>query len=286
MHPSGHIHGTSSRLLEGKTIVLGVTGSIAAVRSVELARDLLRHGARVVPVMTREAQRIIHPNALEFATGMKPITELTGAVEHVQMMGSGEGHAHLLLVAPCTANTLSKMALGIDDSPVTTFFSTGALKIPVLVAPAMHETMNEHPFLRENAEKLRKAGVHFVEPLKEEGKAKLAENDTIIEHALRLLGTQALRGKRVLVINGATWEPIDDMRVVGNRSSGRMGMALAREAWRAGADVEMWYAHGEATPLALVPTRRFGTVDELVRMVPDAKHFDVVLVPAALSDYA
>lgn len=266
--------------------MLGVTGSIAAVRTVELARELLRHGARVVPVMTREAQRIIHPNALEFATGTKPILELTGAVEHVALMGAGPGHAHLLLIAPCTANTMSKLALGIDDSPVTTFFSTGALKVPTLVAPAMHETMSEHPFLRENQEKLRKAGVHFVDPVMEEGKAKLAEPATIVEHAIRALGSNPLRGKRVLVINGATREPIDDMRVISNKSSGRMGMAIAREAWRAGAEVEMWYAHGEVAPLDLVPTRRFETVEELVRLAPEAKRFDAVLVPAALGDYA
>lgn len=286
MHPAERLRGTSSNLLDGKTIVLGVTGSIAAVRSVEVARELLRHGARIVPVMTREATRIVHPNALEFATGLKPITELTGQVEHVQFTGLGEGRADLLLVAPCTANTLSKMALGIDDSPVTTFFSTGMTRVPTLVAPAMHETMNESPFLRENVERLRKAGVRFVEPKMEEGKAKLQEPEVIAEHVMHLVGPRTLAGKRVLVVNGATQEPIDDMRVVSNRSTGEMGCALVREAFRHGAEVEHWFAHGEAQPPTHVPTRRFSTVDDLLRMAPDAARFDAVLVPAALSDYA
>jgi phosphopantothenoylcysteine decarboxylase/phosphopantothenate--cysteine ligase len=236
--------------------------------------------------MTREATRIIHPNALEFATGMKPITELTGAVEHVQWMGMGAGHADLLLVAPATANTISKMALGIDDSPVTTFFSTGATKVPTLVAPAMHETMSESPFLQENVARLRRAGVQLVDPVMEEGKAKLAEPETIAEHAIRLLGPGTLRGKRVLVINGATQEPIDDMRVVSNRSTGALGAALARQAWLLGADVEHWFGHGEAAPPPHAPVTRFSSVEDLLRLAPRASGFDVILVPAAISDYA
>lgn len=285
MHPSDRLRGASSQLLAGKTIVLAVTGSIAAVRTVELARELLRHGARVVPVMSREATRILHPNALEFATGAKPITELTGAVEHVRYMGIGEGRADLLLVAPCTANTLSKMALGIDDSPVTTFFSTGAARVPTLVAPAMHETMEESPFLRENVERLRAAGVAFVEPKREEGKAKLAEPDDIVEDVIRIVGPNTLRGKRILVVNGATQEPIDDMRVVSNRSTGRTGAALAREARRLGAEVEHWFGHGDLAELPRVPTRRFSTVADLLAMAHDAARFDAILVPAAISDY-
>ena len=286
MHPSERIRGAASRLLDGKTIVLGVTGSIAAVRTVDLARELIRHGARVLPVMTREAARIVHPNALEFATGVKPVTELTGAVEHVAALGKGQGGAALMLVAPCTGNTVSKIALGIDDSPVTTFVSTGLATTPILLAPAMHETMYDNPFLVENLERLRRAGVHFVEPAMEEGKAKLAEPGTIVEHVLRLAGPRTLAGKRVLVVNGATHEPIDAMRVVTNRSTGATGAALAREAFRLGADVELWHAHGDAPLPAHVPLRRFSSVRDLLAMAPDARGFDAVLVPAALSDYA
>lgn len=278
--------GASSSLLAGKTVVLAVTGSIGAVRTVELCRELMRHGARVVPVMSKEAQKILHPYALEFASGVKPITEITGRVEHVDLLGRGPGKADLLLIAPCTGNTLSKIALGIDDSPVTTFACTGITTTPTLICPAMHDSMYDNPFLLENVERLRRAGVHFLDPKLEEGKAKLAEPEHIVEHVLRLLGTNTLRGKRLLVVNGATQEPIDAMRVVSNRSTGRTGSVLAREAFRLGADVEHWFGHGEAAgEPPHVPTRRFGTVDDLLRMAPDAARFDAVLVPAALGDF-
>jgi phosphopantothenoylcysteine decarboxylase/phosphopantothenate--cysteine ligase len=294
VHPAERLRGASSRLLDGKTIVLAVTGSIAAVRTVELARELIRHGARVVPVMSRDAQKIIHPYALEFATGMRPITEITGQVEHVSLMGRGEGKADLLLIAPATGNTISKMALGIDDSPVTTFFATAAAANPVMLAPAMHDTMYDNPILVANLERLRAIGVEVLDSLIEESKAKMMEPDAIVEHVLRRLGPRTLAGKRILVVNGATQEAVDEMRVLSNRSSGRMGAALAREAFRAGAEVEHWYAHGDlgvaapdgAQGLPRVPTRRFSSVDDLLALLPETKRFDAIVVPAALSDFA
>lgn len=285
MHPADRLRGQSSRLLEGKTIVLGVTGSISAVRTVELARELIRHGARVVPVMTKDAQKILHPYALEFATGVRPITEITGAVEHVTLLGRGPGKADLFLVAPCTGNTLSKIALGIDDSPVTTFAATAVAANPILIAPAMHDTMYDNPFLVENIERLRRAGIEVMDPFIEESKAKLPEPDAIVERALRILGPGSLRGKRVLVVNGSTHERVDAMRVLTNQSTGEMGAALVREAFRLGADVAHWYGHGDLRALPAVPTRRFSTVDDLVRLAPEARGFDAVLVPAAISDF-
>jgi phosphopantothenoylcysteine decarboxylase/phosphopantothenate--cysteine ligase len=286
MHPADRLRGASSQLLAGKTIVLGVTGSIAAVRTIELARELIRHGARVVPVMTKDAQKIVHPYALEFATGVRPITEITGQVEHVSLLGRGEGKADLFLVAPATGNTISKIALGIDDSPVTTFAATAIAANPIIVAPAMHDTMYDNPTLIANMQKLRGMGIEVLEPLLEESKAKMLEPEAIVEHVLRRLGPRTLAGKRVLVVNGATHEPVDDMRVLSNRSTGRMGAALAREAFRAGADVEHWYGHGDLRELPRVPTRRFSSLHDLLALAPATKQFDAVLVPAALSDFA
>ena len=286
VHPADRLAGQRSRLLEGKTVVLGVTGSIAAVRTVELARELIRHGARVVPVMTKDAQKILHPYALEFATGVRPVTEITGMVEHVKWLGTGEGKADLFLIAPCTGNTLSKIALGIDDSTVTTFAATGLPTTPLVIAPAMHDTMYANPFLVENIRRLQERGVTVLDPFIEENKAKLPEPEVIVEHALRALGPGTLRGKRVLVVNGSTIEPIDSMRVVTNKSTGRMGVALVREAFRMGADVEHWWGHGHLdAPLPPVPTRRFVTVEDLVAMAKDARGFDAALVPAAISDF-
>ena len=117
MHPSNEIKGIKDDALAGKKIVLGITGSIAAVETVKLSRELIRRGADVYPVLSESATRLIHPDSLGFATGKRPITELTGAVEHVALCGDVDGHADLLLIAPSTANTISKMACGIDDTP-------------------------------------------------------------------------------------------------------------------------------------------------------------------------
>ena len=135
--------------LSKKRIILGVTGSIAAVETVRLAHALRREGASVTAVMTEAATRIIHPDALTYATGNDAITALSGHVEHVTFCGDG-GSADLLLIAPCTANTLCKIARGIDDTPVTTFASTAlGAGLPVVVAPAMHESMYRHPGVSE-----------------------------------------------------------------------------------------------------------------------------------------
>ncbi|MEM4539956.1 MAG: bifunctional phosphopantothenoylcysteine decarboxylase/phosphopantothenate--cysteine ligase CoaBC [Archaeoglobaceae archaeon] len=240
------IRGTESRRLEGKKIVLGVTGSISAVECVKLARELARRGAEVFAVMSESAQKIIHPYALEFATGNKVVTEITGMIEHVNYLGS-EGFADLYLIAPATANTISKIANGIDDTPVTTFATTAlGAKKPVLIAPAMHAAMIENPAVRENIEKLKKMGVEFIEPRFAEGKAKFPEIEKICLHVERKLYPKEFAGKKVLVTAGPTYEQIDPVRFISNRSSGLMGKEIALELWRRGAEV------------VLITSRNFG----------------------------
>jgi phosphopantothenoylcysteine decarboxylase / phosphopantothenate---cysteine ligase len=290
VHPVENIRGTASRHLAGRTIVLGVCGSIAAVKAVELARELIRHGADVVPVMTESATRILHPDALEFATGRKPIVRLTGATEHIALLGDVKGKADLLLVAPATANTVSKMALGIDDSPVTTCatvaFGTGT---PVVVAPAMHEAMMRHPIVaRHKATLVHELGVTWIEPLLEERKAKLADEQAVAEQVIHRLarGKGALSGKRVLVVNGATVEPLDPVRVITNRSSGRMGHLLAQQAFRLGAEVTLWDGAVTDPQPAGIAAVRFASVADLLGLVagsPDS--FDQVWMPAAIGDF-
>src|SRR3989454_783557 len=140
MHPAERLRGVKSIKLQGKTIVLGVTGSIAAVECVKLAHELIRHGAEVHAVFTRSATEIIHPNALQYATGNPVVTQITGSMEYLEMCGR-DGKADLLLIAPCTSNTISKIAQGIDDSTVTTYAANAlGSGIPILVAPAAHES--------------------------------------------------------------------------------------------------------------------------------------------------
>ena len=285
MHPAERIRGAKSLKLQGKTIVLGVTGSIAAVETVKLARELIRHGADVHAVLSKAATAIVHPNALQFATGHDVDTQLDGSMRYLEMCGK-EGKADLLLIAPCTSNSLSKVANGIDDTTVTTY-AVNALGsgIPILIAPAAHETMMDNPAVLENVRKLRALGVEFIEPRREESKAKLADLDEIVVRVIRRLGPRDLVGKKVLVIAGATVEPIDDIRVVSNRSSGGTGVELARTAFEHGADVELWMGRHEVSIPSWLPMKAFETTADLARMAGGAAA-DVCLVPAAIADFS
>ncbi len=285
MHPAERIRGAKSLKLQGKTIVLGVTGSIAAVETVKLARELIRHGADVHAVLSKSATAIVHPNALQFATGHEVDVQLDGSMRYLALCGK-DGKADLLLVAPCTSNTLSKIANGIDDTTVTTY-AVNALGsgIPILIAPAAHETMMDNPAVLENVKKLRSLGVEFIDPKREESKAKLADLEEIVARVIRRLGPRDLDGKKVLVIAGSTVEPIDDIRVVSNRSSGATGVELARSAFEHGADVELWLGRHEVAVPSWIPTSAFDTTADLAALVGKIKA-DVVLVPAAISDFA
>ncbi|MDF1538153.1 MAG: flavoprotein, partial [Candidatus Thorarchaeota archaeon] len=145
-HTSKLIIGSVSSLLKNKKITLCVTGSVAAVESVHIARLLMRHGAEVYGVMSKAGMRIIHPDLLEWATGNPVVTKLTGQIEHITLAGKHDGHVDLVLIAPSTANTIGKIANGIDDTPVTTTVSSAiGARIPVVVVPAMHKSMYDHP---------------------------------------------------------------------------------------------------------------------------------------------
>jgi phosphopantothenoylcysteine decarboxylase / phosphopantothenate---cysteine ligase len=288
MHPAARLKGLRSRHLAGRRIVLGVSGSIAAVESVRLAHELIRHGADVIPVMTPSAATLITPLALEYATGRAPIVHLSGRGEHVEWM-DGPKRADLLLLAPATANTLAKVALGIDDTALTTFASVAlGSGVPVVVAPAMHEVMERNAAVRKRLAELREMGVLVVPPRVEEGKAKLATPEDVAEAVIHRLAKGPWVGKRVLVVSGSTAEPVDPVRVLTNRSSGRMGVALATAAHRCGADVTLWNAWGLVPLPGFVHIERFQTVREAARMAEGGSvaDFDAIFVPAALSDFA
>jgi len=188
VHPSKNIVQTKGRELKDKRIVLCITGSVAAVECPKIARTLMRYGAEVFSVMSPMSQRIIHPYLMEWATGNTVVKELTGKIEHVALVGECPEKADLVLVAPATANTISKIACGIDDTPVTSVVSTAfGSKTPIIVVPAMHESMYNHPILTENIKKLKEFGIGFVGPRIEEGKAKIAETEEIVNAVLRKL---------------------------------------------------------------------------------------------------
>jgi phosphopantothenoylcysteine decarboxylase/phosphopantothenate--cysteine ligase len=289
-HPSKDIIGTAGEALKGKRVVLCITGSVAAVRSSEIARGLMRYGAEVFAVMSEMAKKIIHPYLMEWATGNPVVTELTGKVEHVALVGERTSKADLVLVAPATVNTISKIACGIDDTPVTSVVSTAfGSGVPIMIVPAMHESMYRHPIVAENIEKLKTLGVEFVGPRIEEEKAKIAENSEIVEAVIRKLTMKKdLAGMKVLVTAGPTLEHIDPVRVMTNKSSGKMGVAVAREALNRGAAVTLVYGHGTALPPSGAKVIRVETTEGMLDAVVSelkSKKYDVVVAAAAAADW-
>ena len=283
-HPADEIYCEKGDSLAGKVIVMGITGSIAAVECFGTIRELVRRGADVIPVMTNEAQKIVTPDSLYFACGNQPITELTGMTEHVTLLGDRES-ADLLLVYPATANTISKIACGIDDTPVTSMASVAIGEgIPVAIAPAMHQAMFDNPAVSDNLDKLKSWGIQFIGPRLDGVRAKVATPEEIVNTVERLVGGYCLGGKKVLIIGGRSEEPIDSMRVITNRSSGLMAVKLAEAAFRRGADVEMWMGACSVQLPGYIDVKRFATVSELIGMLDYIDH-DVVIVPAALSDF-
>jgi len=291
IHPSKDIIGSKSRLLKGRKIALCITGSVAAVKCPEIARELMRQGAEIYTIMSAMAQKIIHPYLMEWATGNQVVTELTGKIEHVMLVGEGADKADLVLVAPATANTISKIACGIDDTPVTTVVSTAfGSATPIVIVPAMHESMYRHPVVTENTRKLQSLGVEFVGPRVEEGKAKMAETKEIVEAVIRRLTVKKdLAKRRVIVTSGPTLEYIDPVRVITNKSSGRMGVAVAEEALSRGAEVTLVYGPGTAIPPGKVKKIPVETSQEMYEAVVSelkSKKYDIAIAVAAVADWA
>ncbi|KAB1196715.1 MULTISPECIES: bifunctional phosphopantothenoylcysteine decarboxylase/phosphopantothenate--cysteine ligase CoaBC [Haloferax] len=270
-------------MLEGVNVALGVTGSIAAVKVVELAHELRRQGASVRAVMTDAATGIVHPWAVEFATENDVVTEITGRVEHVELCGR-EGWADVFLVAPATANTVGKMAAAIDDSPVTTCATTAlGAGVPLVVAPAMHEPMYDHPGVLEAIERVESWGVEFVDPRIEEGKAKIATEDAIVTGVTKAVTEQTLAGKSVVVTSGSTTESIDPIRTLSNRASGRTGRAVARALSIRGADVTLVHDGPDVHYADVLAVESAAEMLEAVEAaVEDA---DALVSAAAISDF-
>ena len=289
-HSSKGIIGTKSKELAGKRIILCITGSVAAIKSPEIARDLMRRGADVYAVMSKSALHIIHPDMVEWATGNPVVTELTGQIEHVLYAGEHPLRADLILVAPSTANTIGKVACGIDDSPVTTTLTTGiGAGIPVIIAPAMHASMYKHSIVIENIEKLQRHGINVLMPRFEEGKAKIPGTAEIVHAVVAKLNVKRdLIGKRVLVTGGPTRAYLDAFRDITNPSSGKMGVALAQNALDRGAEVTLVYGPGSAKPpVGVKVVNIVGTDDMLVAVQYElgSKKYDTAILSAAAADY-
>ena len=276
-------------MLEGKRIVLGVTGGIAAYKAIEVCRRLVDAGAHVVPIMTAGAEHFIGRTTLS-ALASEPVqTELwdnpTTPIPHTRI---GQG-ADLILVAPATARLLAAYRMGLSTDLLTnTLIATRA---PVVVCPAMHTEMWEHPSVVENVAVLRDRGVHIVEPESgrlaggDIGTGRLADVASIVAAVERVLGPRDLEGTAVVVSAGGTREPIDAVRVIANRSSGKQGYAVAAEAASRGARVTLVSTVSLAVP-AGVELVAVETADEMQRaMVTAAADHDVIVMSAAVADF-
>ncbi len=261
-------------------VVLCVTGSVAAVESVKLARELRRQGVDVKCFMSDDACNIIHPNSMEFATGQEVVLELTGRIEHVKY-----ANADMILVAPATANLISKFAHKIADNPISTLLITAfGYSTPILFVPSMHDSM--YKAISENIQKLKDEGIMFLNPKKEEGKAKFPSIHDITLLTLRETSEKKLNGKKFLISVGGTYEEIDSIRGITNRSSGKMGLEIAKEAFIQGADVTLVTGRIEVhVPKVFyrIPVESSKEMEiELRKLVPEN---DIFISAAAVSDF-
>jgi phosphopantothenoylcysteine decarboxylase/phosphopantothenate--cysteine ligase len=261
-------------------VLVGVTGGIAAYKACELVRLLVKAGHEVTPLLTPDAERFVTSHAFEALSRREAPRDL---YPHLT-------EADLLVIAPLSANTLAKLAHGLADNVLT---QAGlAFRGPVLVAPAMNVRMWEHPATKDNVALLVQRGVEIIGPEEgelaegEHGPGRMTEPEVIFARCQELLGqSSSLAGKHVVVSAGGTREPIDLVRYVGNRSSGRMGVALAAEAKRRGADVTLVYANGAVPAPDGVDVVAAPTAADMHREMLERASADVVLMAAAVADY-
>jgi phosphopantothenoylcysteine decarboxylase / phosphopantothenate---cysteine ligase len=276
--------------LAGARVLLGVSGGIAAYKAAELARELMRAGAEVQPLLTAAGEAMVSRATFAALTG-RPVPASVwddpAAVEHVALARWGQ----VLVVAPATAHTLARMAAGLADDLLTNVAL--AFHGPVVVAPAMHTEMWQHPATRANLESLERRGVLVVPPASgpltsgDVGPGRLAELDDLVAGvAAALAPARGLLGVRVLVSLGGTREPLDPVRYLGNRSSGRMGAAIVAEALRRGAEVTAVTAATVVDPPAAARRLRVETAQELHDAVlAEAPAHDVIVMAAAVADF-
>jgi phosphopantothenoylcysteine decarboxylase/phosphopantothenate--cysteine ligase len=278
-------------MLAGKNVVLAVTGGIAAYKAAEIVRLLVKDGALIRVIMTKNAQEFITPLTLQTLSGNPVATETFNLTQESEI-----GHIRLadtadaILIAPASANIIAKMANGIADDLLSTVLL--ATTAPVLIAPAMNVHMYAHPIVQENMRKLKSFGYHFTEPAEGflacgyEGKGRLADPADIVEDVHAVLTKKDLHGERIIVTAGPNAEPIDPVRFITNRSTGKMGFAMARVACQRGAEVTL-----VSGPTSLDPPRRVRfhatrTALEMQKAILD--HYataTMVVSAAAIADY-
>ena len=279
-------------MLTGKTVLLGVSSSIAAYKICNLARMLTKLGADVHVSMTENAQNFVHPLTFETLTQHKCLIDTFDrnfeySVEHVSIAKK----ADVVMIAPATANVIGKIANGIADDMLTT--TVMACTCKKIIAPAMNHNMFHNPIVQENLEKLRRHGYEIIEPVKgmlanrDIGDGKLPDEETLLEYIVREAAFEKdLAGKKLLVTAGATRESIDPVRFITNHSSGKMGFAIARAAMLRGADVTVVAAHTDVEPPMFVNVVKVQSAEDMFNAVKEhLGESDIIVKAAAVADY-
>ena len=293
-HISKEIIGIHSNILKGKKIVLCITASVAAYKAVDLSRMLMRNGAEVYPVMSKSTKsRLLTEEIMNWATGNKTVSELTSDLEHIALANYGK--SDIVVVYPCTANTLGKFANGIEDNPVTTVLSVAfGSRIPIVIAPAMHEAMYENIIISENIKKLKSLGVSVLEPSITEDKAKVISAEKVVQFVIDKIGIRKGKmtsGINVLVTAGSTVEYIDSVRILTNLSSGKMGLNIAQQCLDKCFNVTFVYGHGSLN----IPDDprmniiRIKTTEEMLKVVKERilnEKQHIIFHAAAVADFS
>ena len=293
-HVSKEIIGIHSNILKGKKIVLCITASVAAYKAIDLSRMLMRNGAEVYPVMSKSTKsRLLTEEIMNWATGNKTVSELTSDLEHIDLANYGK--SDIIVVYPCTANTLGKFANGIEDNPVTTVLSVAfGSRIPIVIAPAMHEAMYENIIISENIKKLKSLGVSILEPSITEDKAKVISAEKVVQFVIDKIGIKKGKmtsGINVLVTAGSTVEYIDSVRILTNLSSGKMGLNIAQQCLDKCFNVTFVYGHGSLN----IPDDprmniiRIKTTEEMLKVVKERilnEKQHIVFHAAAVADFS
>ena len=277
-------------MIKGKQIVVGITGGIAAYKAADLVRQFRKRDAAVDVIMTRNAQHFVTPLTFQTISGHPVFTDLFGnyqpEISHIALADK----ADILIIAPATANIIAKIASGLADDLLSTVAL--ATTAPLLIAPAMNTKMWENPITQDNVKKLKERTITIVDPSTGElacgyeGKGRLAEIEDIVDKTLDILTPKDLHGERILITAGPTHEPIDPIRMLTNRSSGKMGYALAEASYRRGAEVMLVTGPTTLMPLDHIHTIHVTNAFEMDKAV--SKHYkscSIVIKAAAVSDY-
>jgi len=289
VHPSRKIYESYSDILKGKRIIFGITGSVAAYKSPEIARELIRHGAEIIPVITKDGEKMIGKNLIWWATGVEPITAISGNLEHISLAGVMNEPADMMIILPSTTNTIAKLANGITDNAVSLIANSIMGKgIPLMVLCVAHIDLINSPANKKNLETLRNWGIKIIEPVIDEGKAKVPKLDDIIFDIMNGMSNKDLNDMNIIVTGGPTREYIDKIRYITNGSSGRMGIEIARIAMINGANTKLLLGHSKLETPRSMRAKRVSTTDdmikEMMKLLKDNPK-SIVILSSAMADF-